>query len=212
MMTKSKQAGAALVILLGSAAPLAAEGFSLSYGATVTTNYVSRGANQSTDGRAAPAFQPYVEVDVNGFYAGIWASHVRFSPDRYEIDLYAGYRWEMGGTSLDVGYARYFYNRSGDAGGELYLLAEREIGPATLSGGLYLDPSSSFDLTDVHLGVSFGIVDQLSASAQIGAGPGVRYGNVGLTYAVTDNFEVDARVHTGAGQGGRFVLSASLNF
>jgi len=53
------------------AAPAAAQSFTLSYGTTLTSNYVSRGFTQSNDGWA---LQPWVEVETaQGWYAGLWA-------------------------------------------------------------------------------------------------------------------------------------------
>lgn len=91
-----------------------------SIGFTVTSEYVVGGLKQS-DG---PAFQPYIETQIGGFYVGVWASNVEgtlanTAADNIEIDIYAGYRGEMGSISYDVGYFRYFYDDAGDCCGEL---------------------------------------------------------------------------------------------
>jgi uncharacterized protein (TIGR02001 family) len=69
-----------------------------SLGFAITTDYVSGGETQ-TDG--GPAVQGYVEVELQaGFYFGAWASNVDFGDDnRVELDLYAGFRNEVGRLS-----------------------------------------------------------------------------------------------------------------
>jgi uncharacterized protein (TIGR02001 family) len=108
---------AALVAVSPVAA--AADGLSTSIGFAVVSEYVSGGMKQS-DGIA---FQPYVELGINGFYFGIWASNVDgptigSATDSAEIDVYLGYRGEAGAISYDIGYYRYFYDNTGDCCGE----------------------------------------------------------------------------------------------
>ncbi|WP_424984899.1 TorF family putative porin [Microbulbifer sp. S227A] len=90
------------------------------FGVDVVSNYVSNGRTQS-DGK--PAIQPYFEVELNGFYAGTWLSNVDFGDnDDWEIDLYVGYRNLFANDLfMDVGYARYLYDDSGDCCGEAKL-------------------------------------------------------------------------------------------
>lgn len=208
-MKKSLVLGSAAAIALAVALPASAQGVSFSFGATLTSNYISRGITQTANGIA---FQPWVEADFGGFYAGIWGSNVNTGGDTIEIDLYGGYRWSVGNTSMDIGYARYFYVTSGDAGGEIYLLAEHDAGGATLFGGVYASFPGAVALTDVHIGGSFGLFDRTSASVRVGRAPGNTYGDAGITYAVTDNIEVDGRVHFSQVEGTRFVVSASVGW
>lgn len=209
MKMKAILATGAAVLALSAAVPATAQDFTFSWGGTVTSNYVSRGFSQTNN---RPAFQPWVEVESNGFYAGIWASNVRFPPDRVEIDLYGGYRWSVENTSFDFGYARYFYNSTGDCCGEFYLLGSHEAGNITLFGGAYFGHTGGLTINDAHGGFSVGLMDRLSASARLGIAGGAGYGDAGLSYAINDNFEVDARLHRGAGIGTRAVVSVSFGF
>ncbi|MFN6979005.1 MAG: TorF family putative porin, partial [Gemmobacter sp.] len=111
---------AAAVLALAAAFPVSgrAEGVTLTFGATIASEYESNGLRQSN----GIAFQPSVEAEYRGFYAGIWASNVDqaiIGPgDTFEYDLYAGYRNTVGAFSYDLSYAHYFYNGSGACCGE----------------------------------------------------------------------------------------------
>ncbi|MCB1404926.1 MAG: TorF family putative porin [Rhodobacteraceae bacterium] len=196
---------AAVVALL--AVPAAAQ--TLSYGATLTSNYVSRGFTQTNDGWA---LQPWVEIESSGWYGGLWASNVDFGADSVEVDIYGGYRWSRENTSFDLGYARYFYDDSGDAGGELYVLIEHEIGQATLSGGMHMGHAGGLTMNNAYVGFALAMTDQISVSAQGGVAGGLLYGNLGASYAVTDAVSLDARYHLGNGINTRAVISASIGF
>src|SRR5205823_2315398 len=66
--------------------------FDVAFGATVTTDYMSRGTTQ-TDHQ--PAAQGTVEWDVGQFYAGIFVSNVNYGFNDTEIDLSIGWRPEI---------------------------------------------------------------------------------------------------------------------
>lgn len=212
MAHKTLLASGVTAVALLTAVPAMAQGLTFSWGGTITSNYISRGVTQ-TENR--PAFQPWVEVESNGFYGGIWASNVRFGggdPDRAEIDIYGGYRWAVENTSFDVGYARYLYNDSGDCCGELYGLVSHEAGEVTMFGGVYLDPEDRLSPTDAHAGLSVALMDNLSASSTLGYAPGGAYADVGVTYTFTDNYDIDARVYRSGSLGTRAVVSFSFGF
>ncbi|MCU9105310.1 TorF family putative porin [Pseudomonas aeruginosa] len=89
--------------------------FDLSLSAEVVSDYRSRGQSQTL---GDPALQASATLShSSGLYAGIWTSNVDFGFDvktRQEIDYYAGYFWQIeDGISLDVGYAKYAYEKSG---------------------------------------------------------------------------------------------------
>ena len=202
---------AAVIALSASALPAAAQ--SLSFGVGVTTDYISRGASQ-TAGR--PALQPWVEFENNGFYVGAWASNVSLAPDSVEVDLLAGYRWSAGNTDIDVGYARYIYDNTGDAGGELYgLLSHNMDDGATLFAGFYIGQSAGgWQTNDAHVGMSMPISDRLTGSFTAGfnLGSSTSYGNIGVAYTVNDQVEVDFRLHAGSALSTQAVLSTAISF
>lgn len=212
MAKKTLLASGVAALALMSALPASAQGLSFSWGGTVTSNYISRGVTQ-TENR--PAFQPWVEVESNGFYGGLWASNVRFGggdPDRVEVDIYGGYRWSIENTSFDVGYARYLYNSSGDCCGEFYTLVSHEAGTVTMFAGAYFGHESRLSVNDAHAGFSVALLDNFSASTTLGHAGGVTYADVGVNYAFNDNYDVDARVYRSGVLGTRAVVSFNFGF
>lgn len=76
----------------------------------LTSEYFFRGLSQS--GNGTPAIQGGLDyAHSSGLYVGTWASNVDFSDARVEIDLYGGYKTELGSTGLllDVGGIYYAY-------------------------------------------------------------------------------------------------------
>ncbi|MFA7434227.1 MAG: TorF family putative porin [Gemmobacter sp.] len=205
----------AAALALALSAPLAtvaaAEGVTVSGGFTITSEYMSNGLRQS-DG---PAFQPWVEAEINGFYAGIWASNtdLALTGGRYEVDLYAGYRNEIGAFSYDFGYARYYYrNPSSNCCGEVYLnlgvAVTDRIGVGT---ELYYDPSA--EIYNISALGDYAATDRIGLSAELGrVERSHNYWSVGASYGLTDSMSVDLAWHDSNIDKGRLVLSLSMDF
>ncbi|MFC7705245.1 TorF family putative porin [Plastorhodobacter daqingensis] len=185
----------------------------ISGGATLTTNYISNGITQT---QGNPAFQPWVEVESMGFYGGAWASNVKFpdSDDRTELDLYVGYRGEtFGGFGYDFGYARYFYNRSGDAGGELLASLSAQMADGfSLGTDFAYDPQAE-DLT-ASLLVGYQGFQGLGVSGEFGRSQpnSNNFWNVGVGYDITDYLGVDLRYHDTTSTAGIVALSGTVTF
>lgn len=83
-------------------------------GLTGTTNYLVAGHTQTGN---RPAFQPFIEYDSPwGIYVGAWASTVNYGfgdPNKWEDDIYVGYRTNFGKVSIDTSYWRYYNDKSG---------------------------------------------------------------------------------------------------
>lgn len=189
-----------------------AQDVSISAGFAVTSEYVSNGLQQSN----GAAVQPYIEVEINGFYAGIWASNVSAAiiggGDTYEYDLYAGYRNEVGRFSYDIGYAHYFYNNTGACCGEV-ILSMGVAATDTLSvGGLFkIDPNTS--VTNIRGSVDFAPVDKLTFSAGYGTvSNSHNYWSLGGSYAVNDNVSLDLTYHDTTISNGLIVGTVSFDF
>jgi len=119
MTLKSKLLLAALATssaAFAQTAPAAAES-AIAYNVGVVSEYRYRGLAQT---KGDPALQGGVDyTNPNGFYAGAWASTIKWIKDSagaagetkgpVELDLYAGYKFEAAGLGLDVGYLRYEY-------------------------------------------------------------------------------------------------------
>ena len=77
-------------------------GFTVTGSLTFGSAYASDGIEYS-DG---PVIQPYVELGFGGFYAGLFATNAEealLGADS-EVDLYLGYRGEVGAFYYDIGY------------------------------------------------------------------------------------------------------------
>lgn len=89
---------------------------------SVSNNYIWRGLTQTMNEAAVQGGIDYASE--SGFYAGTWASNVKYGPEdnfSYEHDLYFGFSGESGDFSYDVGYL--YYNYDSAAGfdfGEIY--------------------------------------------------------------------------------------------
>jgi uncharacterized protein (TIGR02001 family) len=191
---------------------------SFSYGVALTSNYISRGTTQSDDHAAV---QGYVEASIGILYGGVWASSVDFNtPDKAELDFYAGIRPEIGDLSLDLGYVRYYYDDSGDCCGEWYAKGAYAFSETVSAGGEYYYDNEN----DTHWAVATtevsGLPMELTFSGQVGSDFGsLKLGsadkvawNAGLSHALGDNGTIDLRVHDSNYDPMRFVATVSFDF
>jgi uncharacterized protein (TIGR02001 family) len=84
-------------------------GLTLTVTPSVSSDYLFRGISQT---RNRPAVQGTIDLQHDsGIYIGAFASNVTFpgSTARQELDLVAGYRFEVGGVSVDLGGVFYTY-------------------------------------------------------------------------------------------------------
>ncbi|MFY9510037.1 MAG: TorF family putative porin [Rubrivivax sp.] len=139
----------------------------LAFNVGAVSDYRFRGMSQS---RLMPALQGGVDWSANGFYAGAWASTIRWVQDLggsgdIEIDGYGGYKGELikDTLSYDVGALTYFYpgNNLKPSANTTEIYGALTFGPATVKyshaltntfGNVdsknsgYLDVSASFDM------------------------------------------------------------------
>lgn len=89
----------------------------VAYNVGVMSEYRYRGLGQT---RGKPALQGGIDYDSGkGYYLGVWGSTIKWIKDNstatqgvdggVEIDLYGGYKFDLGGDTLDVGFLRYQY-------------------------------------------------------------------------------------------------------
>jgi uncharacterized protein (TIGR02001 family) len=128
---------------LAATAPAAAAdpAVTVSGGATLTSQYRFRGISLSDE---QAALQGTINLNhASGAYVGVWASSLdgfgELGGSNLELDLYAGYKWELGGPVLDAGLLYYAY--PGSTGGdyeffEPYANLSGPIGPATYKVGV----------------------------------------------------------------------------
>src|SRR6187455_408387 len=94
----------ALVAGAGGAQAAEQSMWDIAFGATATTNYMSRGTTQTDDD---PALQGFAEITGGQFYFGTFISNVNYGFPDTEIDLSAGWRPEVGNFSFDFGAVEY---------------------------------------------------------------------------------------------------------
>lgn len=198
----------------------------LSYNIGAVSLYKFRGVDQ--DNRQPKKFIPAIQGGVdyefgNGLYVGNWNSSGKFGSANAEIDLYGGYRNELGnGLMYDVGFVGYVYpnNGAGFNGNEVYGSVSYGIMTAKYSHGV----SGSVDKL-AHLGLS--LEQPLTDGLLLNAGVGLRNKrsldgaydySVGLTYDLGNDLSATALI-SGAqtskvGDGGkaRLVLGIGKSF
>jgi len=139
------------------AAPASA--FTITGGATMVSDYRFRGISQ-TDRRFA--IQGTLGVShSSGFYVGTWGSsiddYVAGGSDQ-EIDLYAGYKKTISGTTIDGGVLYYYYPGSGGGNTDFfepYLNASHTFGPISVKvGGNLSWKQHALAYTNAKTGVS----------------------------------------------------------
>lgn len=191
-------------------ATVMAQDFTINAGATLTSRYMANGQALS-DGIA---FQPYVEIETNGFYAGIWASNVSSAGPKGEVDIFFGYRNEVGNFSYDLGYVRYFdISPTGNCCGELYLDAGVQVSEVfSLGGRVSVDPSTRVVNASTTAGLS--ITEVVSVDMTVGkiSKGGQGYAIVGATYQITPDFSATLAYHDSTQSRARAVLSFDYNF
>jgi uncharacterized protein (TIGR02001 family) len=171
----------------------------------VASDYVFRGYSQTDE---APQVFGSMDATYGALYAGVWASNVDYADGTDgEIDLYGGYRSEVGGFDVDLGFAAYFYPGQPDQADydfvELKAAASRAVGPVTLGVAVFWSADYFGDddsATYVEASASFSPVPDWTVSGAVGHRALDVFGdyatwNLGATYAVTDNVAIDVRYH-----------------
>lgn len=202
ILKKSHLTIAVAVALSASVFPslVSAQGLSFNIGAV--SLYKFNGIDQ--DNRAPKNFIPAVQGGVdydfgNGLYVGNWNSTGKFGDARVEIDLYAGYKGELGnGLSYDVGFASYLYPNSGGGwnGNEFYGSVGYGIFTARYTHGVS-------GWSDKRARLSLALAQPLTDALTLNAGVGVRNNrnydgaydyNLGVTYDLGNDLSTTAAV------------------
>ena len=195
---------AATAVLAFGAAAQAEDGPSFSFNVGASSDYVFRGFSQ-TDSKA----QVYggADVGIGIFYAGTWLSNVDFGDSTdMEYDLYAGFKPTLGPVALDVGVVRYGYTNQASGADldywEFKAAGSLPAGNGTVGAAAYYTPENfgqTGQATYVEVNGSMPLMDKVSLSGAFGhqavEGDGdYETWNVGIGYAITDNFSVDLRL------------------
>lgn len=104
-MHKHLPTALAAAVLL-SAVAVAPAHAQLSANVALTSHYKYRGQDQGAVKSVAPAIQGGFDFAAGGLYLGNWNSNTGLG---IEMDVYGGYKFELGGVGLDVGLLHYRY-------------------------------------------------------------------------------------------------------
>lgn len=198
-------AAIAAALLTTGASAASAQDVDVAFNVAVTSDYVFRGVSQTDED---PALSGGVDLTVDSFYAGAWASNVDFGDDTdAEVDVYGGYRTEVGGYALDFGVVGYLYvNAPGGADYdyvEFKAAASRAIGPFTGGVALYVSPDF-FGADDEAIYLELNGAYATPAGWTVSGAVGQQWldvtddyvtWNLGAAYALTDNLSFDIRYH-----------------
>jgi uncharacterized protein (TIGR02001 family) len=174
---------AALLLPAAGAQAFEAEAAGLTVTATpaVTSDYLFRGISQT---RNNWALQGTLDVQhTSGVYIGAFLTSAKFlanpwNDTRQELDLLAGYRFDLAGVSFDLGYIAYLYPGQDKAPGtqlnefqEIALRASTTIDPVKLLAGFYYSPNyfgRSGDGFYLEGGADVTLPFEVTASARLG--------------------------------------------
>lgn len=206
-------------------------GWSVSGNAAVTSDYVFRGVSQTEEDFAVSAG---VDATNGSFYLGAWASNVSYAGDDdtdAELDLYGGFRPQIGDWTLDFGVVGYLYLEEPDGADydyvELKAGASRPVGPATVSVTGYWSPdffgASEDEAFYLETAASISPADRWTVSAAVGrqwVSSDFDYTtwNLGAAYQLTDRLALDLRYYDtdahdfGSVYGSRAVASLKATF
>lgn len=160
-------------LVAASAAPALAQEVAVTGNVTLVSDYAWRNVSQSN--KDATIQGGLDAVWTNGFYVGTWASGVDFNDEpedtNLEVDLYAGYRFDLGGVAADIGALYYAYPDAGTGDynfWEVYgKLSKTFDGGVSLGGSLNWDPDNETVYADASVG--FALSPEFSISAGYGA-------------------------------------------
>lgn len=228
----------AIAVLAGCALAAPSHAGSWSANASMTNNYIWRGLTQTENEAAVQGGIDYASD--SGFYAGTWVSNVNYGAGdvySYEHDLYAGFAFDTGGVSWDVGYLYYNYDKEanfdfgevyfgasvGGFSAMMYVLANTEADEAEgqdfgFGEAFYASIDYGFEIGDgVGIGLHAGYHDGDFAEAFNGNEDGYMDYNISISKGGFSFMISDTDVEGGAAEGGydndqmKFVLSYSVD-
>ena len=201
----------------------------LGFNLGVVSLYKDRGVDQ--DGRdeaVRPAVQGSVDYSFgNGLYVGAWGSSGRFGKADAEVDVYAGYGFQITeDLGLDLGYVHYIYPGEGSwNSGEAYIGLNYQRFSFTVLRGMKSDVNKGdmyYRLTYTHplmekLDFTVGVGYQHFHVADV---RGKTDYSAGLSYAIRDNIHLTGTI-AGANRRGdvddgsrdtRFIVGLNVAF
>lgn len=199
-------------LFAGMGAPVMAADDPVSYNLGLSSNYIWRGATQTSDKVAVQGGADYAK-DAISF--GVWASNVDFggSATGAEVDLYGSYGAKAGEMDWSVGFIYYYFSVSGVAA-TTDITASVGTGPVSATAYYNLDSKK----TNIELGGEFEAMKGLTVGATVGSGVAGdaaegSYYDLSATYA-TEAADLKAGYADapGAGSEPKFYVMVSKSF
>ena len=162
----------ATALVCGAPAVASAQETTTSVNVGVASSYQFRGVNQNADDTG----QVFGGVDLSAgsFYVGTWLSNVDFgSKANLEVDLYAGYKPQVGPVTLDIGVLAYTYPQQSD----LLIYEGKFAGTIATESGVSLTGSVFYSPEYGKNGPSYWYYEA-AVTAPI---PGAKFGPFGLS-------------------------------
>lgn len=214
----------------------ATDGFSVSGGAALVSDYRFRGLSQTGE---EAAVQGYATVShESGLYAGFWGSNVNFAGSS-EVDAIVGYSRDVGGVTVDGGVVYYIYPGGTTAATdyfEPYLSVSGDIGPVNAKVGVayafegqnalgnddnvyvYGDLTAAIPSTPLSVKAHYGYTDGVLGGAgnnyadySIGATATWKALTFGVSYVNTEGY-ASKPVKEAVGADGAVLFSVSADF
>ncbi len=122
LLSKNVSSGVKRSLLLATftliaATPLQADEFKSAASVTLISDYLYRGISQTNEG---PALQASLTLQhQSGAYLSAWGSNIKFGDGSMELDLSAGYLWQLNPDwKLDLGLMQYRYPKGDNSSTE----------------------------------------------------------------------------------------------
>lgn len=199
-MTRKLSLAVLLCLSTYSVSSLSANEVEVSGNVGIASNYIWRGMTQTQDDSQVSGG---VDLGLNGFYLGTWASNIDFGDDAdAEVDFYAGYGNSIEDFSYDVSYIYYMYPSSdaeldfqeiavsvGYDIDALSLGASYSFGVDTEDDSAdtldYAEGTISYDFDFVSLNTSYGDYEDTGSNYTVGFSKSIDLNGNSLDLAVT---------------------------
>ena len=218
-MKKTLVSSAVAGALVVGTAGLSTAKAELEFNVGVFSDYILWGTSASGNNAVVQGGVDYGHE--SGFYLGTWWSTLG-AGEGQEVDLYAGYEFEAGGLDFDIGYVYYYYpalddfdygDIYGSVGfGPVYFSANYAVNAddsdytgsyvLAIGGGYEIMPSISLDGELGYTKQKFDGGDDTWTFWSLGLTKSTGMGDISLTYAQTDESDLDPL----------FVVGYSLSF
>lgn len=200
-----------LYLLAGLAAfglPTLAQAQSIETSSEIGVNIASSGG-----GAIETTANIATELSFGGLFVGGEMETLYQDPtDKAEITLTLGYSYDLGNDfALTASYARIFKDQSGFASHEIAASLDFPVSNL-LSGTFEVVHDLKAVSTDVSLAAEFGLGGNFTGEALLGHNGTAVYGELGVSYDITDNISSNVLIELAANKTPVYNLGVTFNF